>query len=160
MELTISFSLSLPLSLLLPLSLSPSLFSSSGPNGEMLRRHGDEIEAIMVPSGELSSSFSPSPSLSSSPSSPSSSSLRRPVPYYRALGRCDDTMNLGGIKTSSIELERVCNLTEGVHETAAIAITPAGGGPSNLVMFAVLGGGTRPSRSARMRRLRPSCRRR
>ena len=25
------------------------------------------------------------------------------------IGRCDDTMNLGGIKVSSVEIERVCN---------------------------------------------------
>jgi acetyl-CoA synthetase len=58
--------------------------------------------------------------------------------YYRALGRVDDTMNLGGIKTSSAEIERVLNTVEGVQETAAIAITPKGGGPSQLVIFAVL----------------------
>jgi acetyl-CoA synthetase len=58
--------------------------------------------------------------------------------YYRALGRVDDTMNLGGIKISSVEIERVLNATSGIRETAAIAVTPPGGGPSLLWIFAVL----------------------
>ncbi|KAF9603859.1 hypothetical protein IFM89_038117 [Coptis chinensis] len=37
----------------------------------------------------------------------------------------DDTMNLGGIKTSSVEIERVCDQAdENVLETAAISVTP------------------------------------
>ena len=78
-----------------------------GPDGAVLRRHGDEL-------------------------------CRLPGDYYRALGRVDDTMNLGGIKISSAEIERVCNRVAGVHETAAIAVAPAGGGPSQLVVYAVL----------------------
>ena len=59
---------------------------------------------------------------------------------YRALGRCDDTMNLGGIKVSSVELERVCNKVPLVAETAAVAVNPASGhGPSMLVVFVVAG---------------------
>ena len=81
-----------------------------GPNGEILRRHGDEIEAVSDGTNT----------------------------YYRAHGRCDDTMNLGGIKVSSIEIERVCNTTTGVSETAAVALNPPGGGPSFLVLFVVL----------------------
>ncbi len=60
--------------------------------------------------------------------------------YVRAHGRVDDTMNLGGIKTSSAEIERVCNRVAGVHETAAIAVPPIGGGPSELVIYAVADG--------------------
>ena len=78
----------------------------SGPAGEQLRRHGDEM-------------------------------CRLPGGYYRALGRVDDTMNLGGIKVSSAEIERVCNRAEEVHESAAIAVAPAGGGPAQLVLYAV-----------------------
>lgn len=74
----------------------------SGPQGELLRRHGDEIERVAPR-------------------------------CYRALGRCDDTMNLGGIKVSSVELERVCNKMAGVSETAAVAVNPPEGGPSHLV---------------------------
>jgi len=83
----------------------------SGPNGEVLRRHGDEKQ-------------------------------RLPGDYYRALGRADDTMNLGGIKISSAEIERVVSAVDGVAETAAIAISPPGGGPSQLVVYAVLKSGT------------------
>jgi acetyl-CoA synthetase len=78
-----------------------------GPNGEVLRRHGDEIE-------------------------------RLPDGLYRAHGRCDDTMNLGGIKVGSAEIERVLNRIEGVRETAAVAESPPGGGPSLLVIHVVL----------------------
>lgn len=57
---------------------------------------------------------------------------------YRVHGRADDAMNLGGIKVSSAEIERVLNALPGVVETAAIAAPPPGGGPSRLVVFAVL----------------------
>ena len=58
--------------------------------------------------------------------------------HYRVHGRADDAMNLGGIKVSSAEIERVLNTVEGVSETAAIAAEPPGGGPSQLVVYAVL----------------------
>ena len=51
-------------------------------------------------------------------------------------GRVDDTMNLGGIKTSSSEIERVLNQVEAVRETAAVAF--AKDGPAELVVFVVL----------------------
>jgi acetyl-CoA synthetase len=60
-----------------------------------------------------------------------------PGGYYRVQGRCDDTMNLGGIKVACAEIERVVNQVEGVLETAAVAAPEAGGGPSRLVVFAV-----------------------
>jgi acetyl-CoA synthetase len=68
--------------------------------------------------------------------------------YYRAHGRVDDTMNLAGIKTSSAEIERVCNRAETVRETAAIAVSPADGGPSQLVIYAVLEAGADADRDA------------
>ncbi len=77
-----------------------------GPNGEILRRHGDQIEKINQQ-------------------------------FYRAHGRIDDTMNLGGIKTSSAELERVLDKLGPVYETAAIAIKPNHGGPQQLVIYVV-----------------------
>ena len=58
--------------------------------------------------------------------------------YYRIHGRVDDTMNLGGIKVSSTEIEQTLNLEAGIRETAAIAVSPPGGGPSQLVIYAVL----------------------
>lgn len=63
--------------------------------------------------------------------------LRLPGGYYAARGRSDDTMNLGGIKVSSAEIER-CVALDGVLEVAAVATEPAGGGPSRLVLFLVL----------------------
>jgi acetyl-CoA synthetase len=56
---------------------------------------------------------------------------------FRALGRTDDTMNLGGIKVSSAELEQAVGDVEGVVDVAAVAITPSGGGPDRLTFFVV-----------------------
>lgn len=53
---------------------------------------------------------------------------------YCILGRTDDTMNLGGIKVSSAEIERVLVGTETIIETAAIATYQQG--PAHLVIFA------------------------
>lgn len=75
-----------------------------------LRRHGDHFQAY--------------------PSSVAGHSV------WMAGGRVDDTMNLGGIKTSSSEIERVLNQVEAVRETAAVAF--AKDGPAELVVFAVL----------------------
>jgi acetyl-CoA synthetase len=63
---------------------------------------------------------------------------RLPNGYYRAQGRVDDTMNLGGIKVSATEIERVLNTIAEIKETAAIAISPPEGGPGQLVVYAVL----------------------
>ncbi len=56
---------------------------------------------------------------------------------YVVLGRVDDTMNLGGIKISSSEIERLFVGIDGIAETAAIATPPAHGGPSQLIIYAV-----------------------
>ena len=59
--------------------------------------------------------------------------------YYRVNGRVDDSMNLGGIKVSSLELERaVVEGVKGVAEAAAVAVKANGGGPDQLVLFVVL----------------------
>ncbi len=58
--------------------------------------------------------------------------------YYRALGRADDTMKLGGIKISSIEIERLINQNPMILESAAIAVPPQNGGPNLLVTAVVL----------------------
>jgi acetyl-CoA synthetase len=63
---------------------------------------------------------------------------RLPGGYFAAQGRADDTMNLGGIKVSSLELERVLEHHPKVYEAAAIAIQPGGEGAEKLVVFAVL----------------------
>jgi acetyl-CoA synthetase len=75
-----------------------------GPHGQVLRRHGDEMQNL---GGG----------------------------YWRALGRADDTMNLGGIKISSAEIEQVLQSVPQAKETAAIAISPDGG-PSQLIIYA------------------------
>ena len=62
---------------------------------------------------------------------------RMPNGYWRALGRVDDTMNLGGIKVSSAELERAAGGVDGVAELAAVAVAPPGGGPERLVLYVV-----------------------
>ncbi len=59
-----------------------------------------------------------------------------PHGYWRAQGRADDTMNLGGIKVSSAEIEHVLQSVPGTLETAAIAVSPDGG-PSQLLIYAV-----------------------
>ena len=57
--------------------------------------------------------------------------------YLRCQGRADDTMNLGGIKVSSAEIERAVSGVDGLVEAAAIAFDPPAGGPSLLVVYAV-----------------------
>jgi acyl-coenzyme A synthetase/AMP-(fatty) acid ligase len=61
---------------------------------------------------------------------------------FLVLVKWADTMNLGGIKTSSVEIERVCDRAdECVLETAAISVSPANRGPEQLVIFVVLKNG-------------------
>jgi acetyl-CoA synthetase len=59
---------------------------------------------------------------------------------FRAHGRVDDAMNLGGIKVGSAEIERSVMGTPGLVESAAIAVEQEGGGPSRLVMYVVVEG--------------------
>ena len=62
-----------------------------------------------------------------------------PGGYYRAIGRSDDTMNLGGIKVGNAELERICvsALPNDVVEVAAVAVPPLQGGPAQLWLVVV-----------------------
>jgi acetyl-CoA synthetase len=79
------------------------------------------------------------------PRGPSGEQLRRhgdqlarlPGGFYRAQGRADDTMNLGGIKISSLELERVIDQHSSVSESAAVAVQPGGEGAEKLVVFVI-----------------------
>ena len=57
--------------------------------------------------------------------------------FYRSRGRADDTMNLGGIKVSAVEIEKVINQHPAVREAAAVAVAPAEGGPEQLVVHYV-----------------------
>ena len=81
-----------------------------------LRRHGDAIE-------RLGKKFESEPWLEGI--------------KYRVHGRVDDTMNLSGIKVSSAEIEEVLNVVDGIQETAAVAVSPEDGGPSQLVIYTV-----------------------
>jgi acetyl-CoA synthetase len=62
---------------------------------------------------------------------------RLPGGWYRVAGRTDDTMNLGGIKVSSAELERCFAADPAVRESAAVAVADEQGGPNQLVVFIV-----------------------
>ena len=58
--------------------------------------------------------------------------------YYRAHGRADDTMNLGGIKVSSLQIEEIAlAAAPEMREVAAVATPPPDGGPDRLAIFAV-----------------------
>ena len=57
--------------------------------------------------------------------------------YYRAQGRADDGMNLGGIMASPLELERITDGHPAVYESAAVAVQPEGEGAERLVVFIV-----------------------
>jgi acetyl-CoA synthetase len=78
-----------------------------------------------------------------------------PGGYFRALGRADDTMNLGGIKVSSVAIERALCALPDVREAAAVAAEPTGGGPSHLIIYAVaaiVGNGLNDNLLAAMRK--------
>ena len=106
------------------LGLSTSLLNAdhnevyfAGTPQSNLRRHGDAIERL----GNLFETESWLAGIK-----------------YRVHGRVDDTMNLSGIKVSSAEIEEVLNVVGEVQETAAVAVSPKDGGPSQLVIYAVL----------------------
>lgn len=77
-------------------------------DGRPLRKHGDNYQIV----GELNETV-----------------------FYRSQGRADDVMNLGGIKVSAVEIEKVLNQHSAVVESAAVAISPSEGGPEQLVVF-------------------------
>jgi acetyl-CoA synthetase len=78
--------------------------------------------------------------------------------YWSGLGRADDTMNLGGIKVSSEEIESVLRSAPGVHEVAAVAVS-SGEGPSSLVVFAVFPGQHNGNRDDLLNRMQQFIRR-
>lgn len=61
--------------------------------------------------------------------------------YFKAQGRVDDAMNLGGIKVSSVQIEEVLLNLDFIKENAAISVPPKDGGPENLVIYYVLKNG-------------------
>lgn len=78
---------------------------------------------------------------------------RLPGGYYRAHGRADDTMNLGGIKVSSLELERAMDRHPQVYQTAAVAWIPPAGGADHLIVFCVPRPGAKPDAKALQKEL-------
>lgn len=56
--------------------------------------------------------------------------------YFRAHGRIDDSMNLGGIKVSSQQIEEILSEEPFITELAAISIPPLDGGPEQLIIYA------------------------
>jgi len=55
--------------------------------------------------------------------------------FYQLLGRADDTMKIGGIKISCVEIERMLAGVSGIKDIACVGVAPFGGGPSLLVVF-------------------------
>lgn len=73
--------------------------------------------------------------------------------YFQALGRVDDTMNLGGIKVATADIEGAIGDIDGVAELAAIASPTPGGGPDRLVMVVVPTSGGTLNRDAALREM-------
>ena len=80
------------------------------PDGTLLRKHGDTYRVL----GQVGDTT-----------------------FYRSGGRTDDSMNLGGIKVSAVEIEKVLNRHPAVQESAAVAVAPPDGGPEQLVVHYV-----------------------
>lgn len=86
------------------------------------------------------------------PRGPSGEKLRRhgdeivrlPHGFFRARGRTDDTMNLGGVKISALEIEQVVEQDEAVLECAAVAVQVGGEGAERLVLHVVPAGTADP----------------
>ena len=134
---------------------SPSTFSTPAVGLDLVLidddgHPGDEGEVFIIPpsiglSNQLLNRDHKAAYYDDCPTPPSGEPLRRhgdrlirlPGGYYRAEGRADDTMNLGGIKVSSAEIERVVLQAGNISEAAAVAVPPEGGGPEQLVVFAV-----------------------
>ena len=80
----------------------------------LLRRHGDEFARLPGGAG------------------------------YAALGRVDDTMNVGGVKVASAEIERAViadpSISAAVTEIVAVGVPAPGGGPEALTLVAVASG--------------------
>ncbi|KAJ9530713.1 hypothetical protein QJQ45_014884, partial [Haematococcus lacustris] len=79
-------------------------------SGRPLRRHGDELQRVAC----------------AWPGGP-------PSGLYLALGRVDDTMNLGGIKVASLELERV--VVDRLPGVAEVGVALAKQGTAGLAMW-------------------------
>jgi acetyl-CoA synthetase len=67
---------------------------------------------------------------------------------YRALGRTDDTMNLGGIKVSSREIEDAVRQLDDVQEVAAVSWSGGSRGAERLALYVVPAVGVEKSQDA------------
>ena len=96
-----------------------TIIINEGPNGELLRRHGDEIEVIEWYHRNSRNFYVENSATTSVTSNENhrnryqyhskshvqqykGDEMTTKYKYFRALGRCDDTMNLGGIKGKSL----------------------------------------------------------
>jgi acetyl-CoA synthetase len=73
--------------------------------------------------------------------------------YFRVLGRTDDTFNIGGIKVSSIELERALMPLRDICEVAVIGVAQVCGGPNRLVACAGVGDKLPPDKELLRKRM-------
>lgn len=84
------------------------------------------------------------------PAGPGGAPLRRhgdrmrrlPGGFFRARGRTDDTMNLGGIKTSAVEIEQALAGDDAIAECAAVAVPDTETGADRLVLWVVPAAGS------------------
>ncbi|MDF9796837.1 acetyl-CoA synthetase [Catalinimonas alkaloidigena] len=83
--------------------------SPSLKDGTLLRKHGDNYQLYHK--------------------------LLEDTTFYKSRGRADDSMNLGGIKVSAVEIEKIINTHKAVYESAAVTVAPKGGGPEVLLIF-------------------------
>ncbi len=60
-----------------------------------------------------------------------------PRGYYRSQGRADDSMNLGGIKVSALEIEQILDKHPDIYESAAVATQADETGPERLKVFII-----------------------
>ncbi len=79
----------------------------AGPDGEVLRRHGDAFELTTTMGTR----------------------------FYRSVGRTDDAMNLGGVKVSALEIETVINQHPSITESAAFSILEGARKNERLVVY-------------------------
>lgn len=85
------------------------LHSPQGPDGEVLRKHGDGFERV-------------------------SNTIFN---HYQSKGRTDDAMNIGGIKISAVEIETVIEQLDEVTECAAVSLMIDSHTTEKLIIFYV-----------------------
>uniref|UniRef100_A0A0E0GV75 4-coumarate--CoA ligase n=1 Tax=Oryza nivara TaxID=4536 RepID=A0A0E0GV75_ORYNI len=107
-------------------------------NGRQLRRHGDIIQRTVggyyIVQGRADDTMNLGGIKVDPPISNVFNSLLSPLNFMKLNKYCSSYK-----QTSSVEIERICNRAdEALLETAAVSIKPAGGGPEQLAILAVL----------------------